>query len=274
MATGPGISRNPFANPQRSGDQISNPGIQTQEIPNSKQDVKTNQIDDPNNPDLNKEVKRSDPLTDFSGLWENDLEDPKNPKPEKSPVVPQIDPAKLTEMVGKIDFTKNITPEQSTAIIAGGEAGFAAMKEILNGAVRQAFLTSFQTQHKMLSTSLDNARSSFLDEVPSHVKNVMIENSLTSSNAIMKNPAYAPLVEMTRQRFQDKYKKATPAQIETAVNKYFDDMTAESTKAKTEKTGEIDNRGKLAKGSPDADWETWLGEELQLVTPNVQTQTT
>jgi len=270
------VLKNPFSSvpAQSLGDpnNKANQGPQNQPNPNARQQPKSgmqpdpieNQIDD-NNPDPDSKNKEgNDPLLEFGKLWENEVEDPKNPKPkEPTSFLPVIDPRKLGEMVGKMDFTKSVTPEQLTKITAGGEEATKALLDVINNVGRQAVTVAFHSSTRLAEKGISNAQERFLEKVPSHVKDIMVQNGLSDSSAIMKNPAYAPLVEGVRARFQARYTKASPSQIESAVNQYFSKMAADITGAQEKKDSPVaNNADKLRKGSPDADWENWLQSEL------------
>lgn len=225
----------------------------------------------PANPDLDtldpnavkKPLKEGDdgydPMMDFSKVWETEPVDPDKPKPKKKSYVADIDPKALTESVGKMDFTKNISQEDKAAMLAGGEEGFGAMMRVINAASRQAVATTYQAGNKMVAQALEAAEAGFLEKVPGHVKNQLVDNSL-SANPIMADPAYAPLVEATKQQFLGKYPKATASQVNTAVTAYFDDMAAKMTKKPT--AAEKTNTDKLRAGDTSADWMDWAATEM------------
>jgi len=248
---------NPQQTPNSGGKQIPKSGMQP--------DDQTNIVDDNNLDPNNKNKEGNDPLMQFDKLWENEPEDPKNPKPkEPTSFLPVIDPKKLGEMVGKMDFTKSVTSEQLAKITAGGEDATKVLLDVINNVGRQAVTVAFHSSTRLAEKGISNAQERFFERVPSHVKDVMISNGLSNSSAIMKNPAYAPLVEGVRARFQARYPKASPGQLETAVNRYFTDMAADITgAAKSKDNVELDNVSKLRKGSADADWENWLENELK-----------
>jgi len=203
-----------------------------------------------------------DPMMDFTKLWENPPIDPKNPpEPEETSFLPKFDPAKIAETLGKIDFSKSALPEELTAITAGGENATKAHISILNKSLRQAMMTMFNVNQRMVESGLTKAQERFLNQVPSHVKNIIVESDLTRDNPIMSNPAYAPLVESTRLRFQEKFPKATPAQVSNAVQKYLTSFVEAATKKEAPQV--TDNTKKLKSGAGDADWEKWIEPELQ-----------
>jgi hypothetical protein len=87
-----------------------------------------------------------------------------------------------------------------------------------------------------------------------------VQGNLTKSSKVMSNPAFAPMIESVRQRYQEKFPKSTADQISTAVEKYMQEFV----KAATGKEEEAapDNSKKLLKGDATADWEKWIEPEV------------
>lgn len=198
----------------------------------------------------------------LDGLWDNEVNADGTPKVQEPDTgyLPKVDPVKFKEALSKIDFTKSITPELSAAINAGGEGAYAALQQILNTSSREVVATMFSTTQKMFESGMQNAKSKFAGDVDGRVKSIMVENQLTVSNPIMKDPIYGPMVDAVRQQFLSKYPKATPAQIEQGVNNYFDAAVEKMTTAKNNKnTTAPDNTQKLKTGDPTAEWDTWIG---------------
>lgn len=260
-----------------AGSVIQNPFMKTTQQPQNKSiNDPTNKVADPNasindpqnkvdpNPDLNKKIpgEGDDPMLAFDKLWEDDPVDPKNP-PEVEPTtfLPTIDPAKLQENFNKIDFSKYASPEETAAIIAGGEGAAKAHASILNKSMRQAMLTMFTASSKMVEAGLATAQDRFFKKVPSHVKDILVEGNLTKSSKLMSNPAFAPMIEGARQRYQEKFPKATADQISNAVERYLQEFVKQATvKDETDKPTNVE---KLKKGDGSADWEDWIKPELE-----------
>lgn len=200
-----------------------------------------------------------DPMMDFGKVWETEPDDPNKPKPKKVGYVPDLDPKALNESVGKMDFTKNISQEDKAAMLAGGEEGFAAMMRTINSASRQAVATTYQAGNRMVASALERAENGFLEKVPGHVKNQLVDNALTS-NPIMSDSAYAPLVQATKDQFLQKFPKATADQVNKAVGAYFDNMVSKMTKKEDPKV--TDNTEKLRSGDGSADWMEWAAKEV------------
>jgi len=251
------LIRNPFAAAPTTAPAATTNIPTDQPPPDAGDPIKVN-VDDPTKGDPNKKPEGDGSLGDFGKLWDTDPVDPNKPPQDKvTGFTPQFDQAKLAEQISKIDFTKSVTPEQKAAIIAGGEGATQALMDVLNTTNRQTFASMFAASQRMVESALEKAQKQFLDAVPGHVKDMMVSNALTSSNPIVKNPAYAPMVETVRRKMQEKYPKASATEIETGVNSYFDQMVADMTK-KGQDPNAPDNKSQIKSGDPKADWESWF----------------
>lgn len=255
------VIANPFAKPAPQARSVNDPSNQIAD-PNKALNDPANKGDpgiDPNKKILDK---GDDPMLDFKTLWENEPEDPEHPKePEDTSFLPKIDPTKLAEGLNKIDFSKYATTEELAAITAGGEGATKAHQSILNKSLRQSMLTMFNLSHRLVESGLSKAQDRFLGKVPSHVKNILVDGNLTKSSKLMSNPAFAPMIETAKQRFQEKFPKASADQVSNAVDRYMQELVKEAT-AK-EKNEDPDNPAKLKTGAGDADWDQWIEEELK-----------
>ncbi len=280
------LFENPFATASVTNRPVrSEPGAGNQPLPDASAADPTQQNFDPNNQNRGTQPNQLNPqdssqggngqdtttgasgrdsLSDFSKLWEDAPVDPKNPPKQDTGYLPVIDSKALSQYFDQLDFTKSITPEELNAITAGGESAAKALPQILNKSLRQAGLTLFNASRKMVEQGLGIASDRFSGNVPNLVRDVMTKDGLTSSNPMMQNPAYAPVVDAVRQRFQSQYPKATPSQIETAVNQYFDKWMEDMGTAKQKKDANdpakqtADAEAARRQGSPNADFEAWF----------------
>jgi hypothetical protein len=282
--------RNPFSNPKNEGFRVD-PSGNTQDLnPQNKQPGNKQQqtkgggggsINDPQNFGMDDQqqqddndnptnktnktvVDGDDPSANLASLWDDPPDDPANPKkPEPTTYLPALDPKKLNDILGKLDFTRSVKKETWDKVKAGGDDAIVALGEILNGSLRQALAVGFNASSRLVETGLSSAKDRFTGSISDHVKDVMIGSNLSESNPFVSDPAFAPVVDSVRQRLQNKYPKATPKQIEQATNKYFDNMYETGAKARQSKqTQTEDNSQKLRKGDAGADFEAWLNDEI------------
>lgn len=218
-----------------------------------------------------------DPMHDWGKLWDNgsneqnqqnqnQQQSQNQQSPGKKGYVPQIDPKVLQDTISKFDVVGQVmTPELRTAIVGGGEQAVAAMGQLINGAIQQSMKVMWNASNNMMTKSFEAAEAGFLQQVPDHVRDFMSFNNLASSNPLMKNPNYAPLVDSVRQQIQMKYPKATADQIQAATTKYFDDMYADmngTRQQQQQQNQQQTNDQKLRQGSADADWAAWIEPEV------------
>lgn len=226
-----------------------------------------------NNEDVNNDVEGDDPLLKFDSIWQPNVDKDgkpiQNKKNAADAYLPPIDPEKLRGMVDKMDFTRNITKEERAAIAGGGEGAVEAMFSVLNKTQRQSFVTALTALSRLTEHGFQNAQGRFVEQIPDHVRNLMTEDGMSSvgvSSAILKNPAFAPLVQGVRRQYLQKFPKATPSEVTGAVNAYFqkmyDDMNSAVTQTKQQNTRTRDNNDKLRAGDPTADFSKWLEGEL------------
>lgn len=206
--------------------------------------------------------EEDDSILKLDGLWENETNadgTPKQPANDDG-YLPKVDPGKFKEALSKLDFTKNITPEITAAINAGGDGAWPAVQQMLNSSLREVVAMNFSTAQKLFESGIGTAKDRFNKDVDGRVKSVMVDNALTSSNPIMRDPAFTPIVDAIKTQFQTKYPKATPAQIEAGVNNYFNSAVDKITASRNKKNEVTeDNTTLLKTGSPDAEWDEWIG---------------
>lgn len=223
------------------------------------------------NPDLNDDTNKKkaasgegdDPLMDFDKLWQPNVDKDGKPIKKAGPKVftPQLDQKAMTAMLEKMDFTKDFSPEEMTAISKGGDEAAVAMGSMINKAAKRAFVTAFTGSSRMMEHAVQAARTDALSEIPNYVKDQMVDSELSRDNILMSNPAYKPMVDTIKKQFQERHPKASPAEINKAVRAYFDKMVSDMNKSK-EKPEEITNEDLVKKGDPNANWEDWFDLEL------------
>lgn len=249
-------------------------GQLTPEGPTGQQpNKKGTATDDLGNPDdSNDKIKNQpgtgdDPLLKFESLWQPNVDKDGKPvqsnDPNNQPYLPQLDSKKFDGMVNGMDFTRGIDAESWKAVGEGGEKAIEAVAKIMNHVGRQAFRNSFQASNKLAEAGFGNARERFVGDIPNHVRDIVVDNELSADNPIMKNPAFAPLVNTVKQQYLAKFPKATPAELNTAVRGYFAYMAKEMNVTPNKDNTQTTNAQKLRRGEPDADFAAWLGEDIK-----------
>ncbi len=166
-------------------------------------------------PTGNEPVKT--PLDEFSTLWET----PKDSQTPNAPFSFNIDPAKMQEAVGKIDFTKVISPDTLAKITAGGADAAPAFMDALNKTVQASFMQSSLAASKMVEAAVAKTRESMEANIPSLIKNQSLNESLRTSNPAFNHPAAAPVISALQTQLQIKNPTASVSELKTMAEDYF-----------------------------------------------------
>lgn len=182
------------------------------------------------NPQQTQEPKVEDkpPVVDYKDLWNID---PKQTGPADPAAFNfKMDEAKINQTFGNLDFTKAVTPELLAKINAGGQDATSAFLTAMNVIAQQAVKTAVVASSKITESGIQTTGQRMKDFVPSLVREHAVSSALREDNPLMKNPAYAPLVEAATLQFARQFPQATPAEIKEHVGKYFDNMTSDIAK--------------------------------------------
>lgn len=256
----PWATINPFAKADKVAIQGPQPIVKTD-----------NKTDDTNN-DPNKKTSLKngegggDPMAELESLWQPNVDKDGKVIPDENEdlgtYMPNLDNKKLQVMVDKMNFTDGITKEEIDAIKAGGEEALGAFANMINRAGRSSFTRAFTASSKLAEQGITRAQERFMKGIPNQVRDMMVENGLNDAVGLTQNPMFKPLVSQVKTQFMKKFPKATPAEVNDGVKKYFDAMEAEFAKGK-QRNIKVDDPGtKLRKGAQDADFEAWLGDEI------------
>lgn len=259
-------ANNPFSKADRNQVTQSQPQVNQQTQQQQTQQTSSGVIPDGNTEKNKQTGTGDDPLDNLKTLWDPDKDDKGNvivkDKTPKS-FMPTIDPKKFEEMVGKMKFSDGITAEEIEAIKGGGEGSVGAMMNMLDRAGRKAFTSSFRAANTLAEQGLTSAQTRFMEGIPDHVKNMMVDEGLSTDIGITKNPMFTPLVKSVKDQIMQKFPKANPTEIRAMTKQYFDKMESEFTSGRKSQEKVPDEQSKLRSGADDADFEAWLGEEAK-----------
>lgn len=190
------------------------------------------------------------PLDAYKDLWQP-AEAPKNP--DGSPVVKagmfNLDPAKIMETAGKLDFKKAIKPEQLTAIQAGGPEAMAALLDVMQQVGQLSYANSVQTNAQLMEAGFGKARTDFTKELPDHIKAYGVGRELSNSNPALNHPAAQPIIDAVRQQMIAKFPGASEADIAARATEY---VTNFANAAIPKQQEAVDPKAASA-----TDWSTW-----------------
>lgn len=199
------------------------------------------------------EVATKTPLDDFAKLWETD---PNAAAPANTSVFGDVDPKKFMEAAGKVNFSKAITPDQLTAIAAGGEAGVAAFAAAMNSVAQNVYAQASFASTKITEQALAKARETFEASIPNLVKQQNASDALRGENPIFSHPAAAPILQAVQSQMAVKFPNATATELTAMAKTYLENfatgITAPATAAAATKANAEKTKG-------ETDWSTFLG---------------
>lgn len=238
----------PAATPQQS----TNPAVPVQNIPGANPTPQqTQQSAATAGNGVVPAGSEQTPFAGFEKLWENESPANGTPIPAKKGVFGEINPEAFAEAAKGIDFSQIVTPEIKSRMAAGGEDAVKASMEAMNSMLQANYANSAQVSTKLIEKGIENFQKDFMKNLPSIIKKHNTSNSLRQENPIFANPAAAPVLEMIQSRLQQKFPKASEAELAQMAKKYITDLASPM----TTKTSEDENSS-TAKGD---NWESYFG---------------
>lgn len=192
------------------------------------------------------------PLDTFKDVWQT----PTNSQPaQTASMFGAVDPQKLMESAGKIDFAKAATPEQLALINGGGQQAMETMMQVMNKVAQTVYAQSAFATTKIVDQALTRAQESYDARLPSLVKKFSVNENLQTENPLLSNPALTPLVSALSDQLVRKNPNATSAEIQQQVNDYFAALGTTF----APKAPETPASRAAAKAAKQEDWSAFLG---------------
>lgn len=174
------------------------------------------QIPTPTNPDPKS------PNAEFQDLWKMEPT-----QPNQAPNF-RIDPAQLSQVTGNMDFSKSVSRDDLAKIVNGGEEAVGALVNVLNSVGREIFSTNAQFSSHMTEAGYTSAQQAIDRGLPNLVKKQFSQNELFQSNPKLREPALQPLVMAIQDQIGKKYPNASPAEVNSMVDRYFSDHVSKA----------------------------------------------
>lgn len=205
-------------------------------------------VQQPQAPAAPVEPKEPEP----TGMQKYDIHtpvDPKDVKPQFDPsTLFNLDPTKLDEAIGNIDFTQGISQEDAAAIVQGGEGALVALRNIVNGATRQAFKNSTIATTKMVESGISKSLPAVDDRVKNHLRTSEVRASLRESNPAFNSPHAAVMLDVLQDKFIAKYPNASADEITRMATEFLQDFGSQ-----------FAPKAPVNPNAPkDTDWERWF----------------
>lgn len=186
------------------------------------------------------------PLSKFEKVWEPNKDAPK----EQSLSVQNVDPNKIMEAAGKIDFASLLSKEDLAKVAAGGEEAVAAMASLLNKTAQSVYGQAAFAATKIQEKTMAEAEERFLAKLPGLINQRSAQELLLQNNKQLSHPAVKPIVDMMREQLVQQYPNATAAQIA--------EMTQEMMKGAAQVFNPIPPADATKGKKQDEDWEAYV----------------
>lgn len=188
------------------------------------------------------------PFDTFKDIWQTPSNTGTDPN---APMFAGVDPKKLMESAGKVDFAKIISPESLAAISAGGEGATKAFAAAMNSVAQSVYAQSAFATTKIVDEAMTRQRDQFNTNLPSLITSHTANASLVKSNPLLSNPAVTPLVDALRETLIRKNPNATSEEITGQVTDYFNALgTSFAPKASVDPA--------TARAAKSEDWSSFL----------------
>jgi hypothetical protein len=239
---------NPSITPQTAPN--SNPTVPSQTTPQSDGSIRAV-------PKVGEGDKS--PLDGFKDLWKDDPSKKNNAdQPSLLPTF-NVDPAKLTEAVSKLDFASQLPQEMLTKALAGDAS---ALTEALNSVARRTMSMSTEVMGQVVKDALTQQAQSFERLTPQILQRERINSHLDSTNPLFSNPAVKPMLDMARDRLIAQNPTASPGEIELKAREFIHGFAAESAKTLGMEIREVPKEQKNGRAK-ETNWDEWFGTAQQ-----------
>ena len=161
--------------------------------------------------------KEVSPLEQYKDVW---TVDPEANKPTPG-MFEGLDPQAILKSAQKVDFSKAISPELMTKIQNGGQDAVSALTVAMNAMSQSVYAQSAVATTKIVEQALAKQAEQFQAQLPSLVKKLSANESLSTANPLFNNPALEPVVRGLSEQFLRKNPNATSSDIQRQVQDYF-----------------------------------------------------
>lgn len=194
------------------------------------------------------------PLDNFKQLWQTNETEAGKPKTYVT-----VDPAKLAEATGKLNFAAGLKPEQLQAITAGGEQAVTAFSQALNTVAQQVFQVAMLGSGKLMEQAIQNSRSDLISEIPAHLRHHLSMSQMQDKFPAISHPAVRPLVEVLQAQFGSQHPDASPAELQKMATDYLVNVTGILSGKSDTPEGNLSGAGLSGQpGVENVDWNSFF----------------
>lgn len=161
-----------------------------------------------------------------------------------------LDPSKLNQEIGKLDFTQAVSQEDLANIAAGGEAAIGAFRNALNAVSRSIFSNSFSASASLVQNGVAKSMPAVESRISEHFRRGEIDAALKGTDEIFDNPVAQIMLEPLKERLIAKHPTASPKEIANLAKEILSDFANKATEKE---------RLANAPATPKkTDWDEWV----------------
>lgn len=185
------------------------------------------------------------PLEKHTEMWD----------PTKMPVAPKqepifnVDPKAVQAAASKNNFMSVVTPEQMTAIKAGGDGAAEVMLQVMQSMNQKGFGDSATATASLITEALEKQEKMFMAKLPSIIGKQNLNDTLSKQNPIFDHPAAGPMLDILKQQVAGKYPGMSVDEQAAKAQEYLVDFA----NAANPKKPVVDKN--------EMDWDLFLGDQ-------------
>ena len=163
-------------------------------------------------------------LAGLEKLWSNPTTADGKPIPQQvdplaAPLF-QFDPAKITQEVGKLDFTSSISSEDLQSAMTDP----AVFKKLLNQVAQQSFAMATLNTGNLLNDGFTRHGRNIDAALPTRFRNLQVSQA-KSEDPVLSHPSMKPMVGAIRGMLASKLPHASADEINQATEEFFGRVT-------------------------------------------------
>lgn len=161
-----------------------------------------------------------------------------------------LDPAKIAEAVGKMDFTKGIDPALMQKALQGD---VAALGQILNSSARNTYMGAFQALAGIIERAVKVNNERFSSSLDGRFRKYQVDSS-QSTNPVLQHESVKPVLASLRSLIAQQKPDMHPAEVAKEAENYFLSMGKALSSLETTESAANKDTG----AGKEIDWESFL----------------
>lgn len=200
----------------------------------------------------------------YAALW---TAQPAQQATLKSPLT--VNQQELMTLAKGKQFGNIAVPPEAVQALVNGDA--TLFNQFLGTFARVMYAHTMMDAMQATSGAFDAYGNQVEQYLPNAMQNFQLTNDLSKSNPLMKDPAYAPMVEAIARQMRATNPQASPQEVQSMVEGYFNKMAADMGYQKPAEPTPQQVQQQQQQQQMDTDWSAFGGFEMPGITAPVAT---